>query len=474
MLETFLRTIFRYHWRNKSFALINIFGFAVGLASCLLIGLYVFEEFSYDRFHEKADQIYRVVISHTNSGEVRAVIPGPLMAQAKDDIPEVLDMARHVWYWVPKIGRLNETNPEDESGLIRAKMRFVDPGFMRMFSFEVLRGDPNGLETPAGIILTETTANKIFGDEDPLGQPLNIPVYPEAHVVAIVADPPKQSHLQFDGLMPVDVSLNEYWWDHWNRESMNGYLLLQEGADVDAVAQKMLGFMNEHHDEGSQIPVLQPLPDVHLGSSHVAYDGLNTDKNDATRVYVLFVIAVMILLIAAFNFINLSCAQAAKRAREVGIRKVAGAGIIHLRTQFLVESIIMTMIATCIALVVLQIALPYMDVFLGKSVAFSLLDQPFLILYLFGIAVVIGLITGLYPAVLLSRFMPASVLKGELASGRRGTGLRRVFVTAQFAISVALIFCALVVTGQVRFMMNRDVGFNRDRIVAINPEKNSR
>lgn len=474
MLKLFFKTAFRSHVRNKYYTFINICGFAIGLASCLLISLYLVEEFSYDRFHDKAGQIYRVVTTFEGGNEQQATVPGPLIVMAKKEIPEVLDMARHVWYWERKIGRLNAANPDDESGKIEARMRFVDPGFLRMFSFDIISGDPNGLENPSGIVLTESLAATLFGDEDPLGQALSIPAYPDAFVAAIVADPPKQSHLQFDGLMPVDISINPYWWDHWDHRSMNGYLLIREGADLEKVEAQLLAMKQKHGFESPDIPVLQPLTDIHLGSSDVLYDGLNTDKNDATRVYILSVIGIMILLIASLNFINLSSTRAVRRAREVGIRKVIGATITQLRLQFLGESVIMTMIATAIALVILEAALPYMELFLGRSVEFSLFNNPAIIAAFFGIAIIIGVFTGLYPAMVLSRFRPSVVLKGEYHSGKKGMTIRSIFVTVQFAISVVLIFCALVVTGQVGYLMDRDVGFNRDQVISIYSQDNSR
>jgi putative ABC transport system permease protein len=474
MLKTFLKTAFRYHVRNKYYTLINTIGFAIGLASCLLISLYLVEEFSYDRFHEKAGQIYRVLIQNEDSGKRQAVVYGPMIAMAKENIPEVLDMARHVWYWERKIGRLDAANPDDESGKIKASMRFVDPGFLRMFSFEVIRGDPNGLENPNGIVLTESFAKTLFGEEDPMGEALSIPAYPEAFVATIIADPPKQSHLQFDGLMPVDISINPYWWDSWIHVSMNGYLLISENADLEKIEAQLLSMQKKHGLEGNDVIKLQPLTDIHLGSSDILYDGLNTDKNDATRVYVLCVIGIMILLIASLNFINLSTARAVGRAREIGIRKVIGANIGQLRIQFLGESILMTLTATAIALVILQETLPYMDLFLGRSVEFNLFDNPYVITALFGVAVFVGGITGIYPAIVLSRFRPTVVLKGELQSGKKGTAIRNSFVVVQFAISVALIFCALVVINQVDYLMERDFGFNRDQVVSIHPENNAR
>ncbi|MCP4633306.1 MAG: FtsX-like permease family protein [candidate division Zixibacteria bacterium] len=474
MLKAFFKTAFRYHIRNKYYTFINIFGFSIGLASCLLISLYIVEEFSYDRFHEKAGQIYRVLISFEDSGERQATIPGPMISMAKEEIPEVLDMTRHVWYWERKIGRLDAVNPDDESGKINARMRFVDPGFLRMFSFDIVRGDPNALEDPSGIVLTESFAATLFGEEDPLGQALSIPAYPDAFVAAIVADPPKQSHLQFDGLMPVDVSINPYWWDHWDHRSMNGYLLIRENADVEKIEAQLLSMLRKHGYESMDIPVLQPLTDIHLGSSDILYDGLNTDKNDAIRVYILCVIGIMLLFIASLNFINLSSARAVRRSREVGIRKVIGAKVTQLRLQFLGESVIMTLIATAIALVILQEALPYMELFLGRSVEFSLLDNPAIIGIMFGVAIVIGALTGLYPAVMLSRFSPSVVLKGEYRSGIKGSMIRSIFVVVQFAISVALIFCALVVTNQVGYLMGRDVGFDRDQVITVHPENNAR
>ncbi len=474
MLKTFFKTAFRCHIRNKYYTFINIFGFAIGLASCLLISLYLVEEFSYDRFHEKAGQIYRILIQFEDSGERQAVVPGPLITKAKEEIPEVLDMTRHVWYWEKKIGRLDAANPDDESGKIKARMRFVDPGFLRMFDFDVLRGDSNGLENPNGIMLTESFAATLFGEEDPLGKALSIPAYPDAFVAAIVADPPKQSHLQFDGLMPVDISINPYWWDSWDRRSLNGYLLVRENADLKKIETQLLSFQHKYGYEPRDIPVLQPLSDIHLGSSDILYDGLNTDKNDATRVYILCVIGIMILLIASLNFINLSCARAVRRAREVGIRKVIGSSVTQLRLQFLGESVIMIVIATAIALIILEATLPYMELFLGKSVEFNSFDSPDVIGALFGVAIVIGVLTGLYPAIVLSRFRPTAVLKGEFHSGKKGAAIRSIFVVAQFTISVALIFCTLVVTNQVGYLMDRDFGFNRDQVISIHPEDNAR
>ncbi len=468
MLRNFFVVALRQLARNKIYSLINILGFAIGLAVTILISIYVIDDYSYDRFHEKRDRIYRLLTfdaTETIGGLGYAITAGPLVAAINENIPEVEAAARATSFGRVGMRRVDENLPDDAGFDITGRVLVTDPEFLEIFSYDLIQGNPEtALTANDEILLGEELAHALFGDDDPMGQQVTTPFGITARVTGIIETPPLNSHRQFDCIIKLNPEQNPVWWDSWENLMLNGYILLAEDADPQVAEEKIIRLAHDNGFADVFTPGLQPLLDVHLGSSDLKYDA-NFGKNDIKNVYAMTVIAIMVMLIASFNFINLTSARAPKRAREVGMRKVVGAGKHQLLLQFLGESILTTLVAMCIALVIAQLLLPFLEDFLNKQLDFSFLDYPWLIISLVLGSALVGFIAGLYPSMVLSGFSPIKVLKGQFKSTSQGILLRRILVVGQFAVSIALIVGVMIVLGQIRYLQTVNMGYNRDQVV---------
>ena len=468
MFKNYLKIAWRNIKRQKVYSAINIIGFAVGLSISLILFFFVLDDLTYDRFHEHFSSIYRVGQFSKTDARLHAIISGPLIPASIEEIPEVIAGARISLFGRQPIQRADQAQADNsDQNAVRALTLVTDPGFFDVFSFKILKGNASSLSTPNGVFLTPKIASALFGEEDPVGQPLLLRPVENAQVAGIVEAPPSNSHIQYEIIVPLRVELNPLWWDTWDNQALAGYIRLHAEADASAVEEKITRLAHAKGYPEMLNPKLQPLKDIHLHSKDYYYDTRNFGKSDMSVVYLMSSIGLIILLIASINFINLSSARAATRAREVGMRKVVGSKRWQLIIQFLGESIFITLIAMVIACVFLQLALPQLEGFMGKTLKINILNNPLRMLALLAVAVIIGILSGLYPALILSAFKPIRILRGEFRSGRSGFLMRRVFVVFQFAITIALFVGLSIVMVQIKYLQSFNFGYNRENVLVI-------
>ncbi len=454
MILNHLKISIRHIRRQKGYSFINIAGLAIGLAGFLLIGLWIADEMSFDRFHEKKDRIFRV-LNKVSSGDL---IPSPTYALApalKEEYPEVEESSR-VWPFAASLVRYGDKAFEED------RICLADPGFLRMFTFPLLMGDPaTALADKSSIVLTASTARKYFGEADPLGKVLRLDQYAsDFGVTGVVADVPGNSHIQFDLLARVE-HLGEDRLTRWEEWTGPTYVLLRPGVTAGAFTDKIADIYLRHASPtATYVPVLQPLTDVRL----------NETGRSAGRQRVVFFsfVAVFILVMACVNFMNLSTARSAQRAKEVGLRKVVGARRPQLVRQFLGEAFLTSALAMALALVLAETALPQFNRFAGKSL--TLLSGAGLPLFLTLLLIVAatGTLAGSYPAFFMSSFSSVETLvRKRPGPGGRGSSVRKALIVFQFAISVGLITCTLAAARQLRHIQTMDIGLDRENIVVV-------
>jgi len=473
MFRNYLKSAWRNIRKNKLFSAINILGLSIGIALCFIIMLYVQDELSYDRFNKNADDIVRVVFqANINGGKINEANVMPPVAQAmKNDFPEVQNATRLVQYGASKITYKDKTFKEDQ-------FAFVDPNFFRIFTLPLIEGDAKtALLEPHTVVITKATAEKYFGKEDPLGKTLGFNNNTESYkVTGVIDNVPSNSHFHFDVFGSM-TGWNDSKSDSWMRSDFFTYLLLKPGTDYKKMELKFPGMVEKYM--GSQIQkemgislsqfrtkgnelgfALQPLTSIHL-YSHTS--GEIEAGGNASYVYIFGGIAIFMLIVACINFINLATAGASKRAKEVGVRKVAGSGRFQLIRQFLSESLLITMLALIIAFVLVQLALPSFNNISGKHL--NLDAKPLLSFIALGLLV--GLIAGIYPAFYLSSFKPIEVLKGKLTANNKSFGLRSSLVVFQFFISVSLMISTIVVYQQMKYIQNKKLGYDKEQVLTI-------
>jgi len=471
MFKNYLLVAFRNIFRQKIYSFINIFGFAIGLAVCLIMSFYVIDDLTYDRFHEDAEHIYHLLTVDNSDAEGAlsySITSGPLVVNMAENIPEVEAATRITSFGGVNIRRPveGEAGEEDEGYQVRTLV--VDADFFNVFGFEILAGNSDTpLEDLNGVYITPEVAENLFGDEDPLGQPLEAVNGQNGYVAGIVQECPVNSSIQYEVILPLDIQINPVWWDSWENLALTGYFRINENADPAVVKRKLIDYASERGFAEVFAPDMQRLLNVHLGSGHLRYDFMNFNKNDKIKVYTFGIIAILVLIIASINFINLSSARAAKRAREVGIRKVVGGNKRQLFQQFLGESVLITLIAVIIALIIFEISLPYLNNFLQKDLHLDLLENYHYTISIFLISILVGVIAGIYPAIILSGFNPVTVIAGSFQSSSKGVLLRRILVVGQFAVSIALIISVFIVLDQIQFMNSVDLGYSRDNVMVV-------
>lgn len=476
MLSNYFKIAFRNLIKYKSFAIINITGLAVGIASCVLILLFVTDELSYDRFHSKADRIYRV---HTEgrlaANEFRmAVSPAPLAFTVLEEFPEVEAVTRFRNYGYPVFRHGDKAFSEE-------KVYWADSTFFNVFDATFLEGNPEtALNKPDAIVLTESMRKKYFGDEPALGKIINSDRRNDFIVTAVIEDFPHNSHFHPDfleSLMRYQDSMN----DRWVSNNFYSYVVLKEGTSIEQFEEKLEELVLKYaapqieqfagtsfeklREQGAAYRFkAQPLTSIHL-YSELEYDV--EANSDASYVYIFSIVAVSILLIACINFMNLSTARSTTRAREVGIRKTMGSTKVKLVTQFLVESVMLTLIAVVLAIVIIKLLLPAFNGIAGKNLDFSIFDNLVSLPAIIGFAIVVGIIAGLYPAFVLTSYMPVNVLRGNTSMKGRGAWLRSGLVVFQFGISVILFVGTFVVYNQLEFIQDKNLGFNKEQLLII-------
>jgi putative ABC transport system permease protein len=468
MIRNYFKIAFRNLWRHRVFSFINVLGLSVGMSACLLIYLYVSFELSYDRYHTKGDRIFRVVTNIKTPTDTLdwSSASIPMSPAMKKDFPEVEKFVR-IEPNSLLVSRGDTKFQED-------KLAFADSSFFSIFSLPLVKGDPDkALIAPWQVVLTETSAKKYFGTAEPVGQTLYLTGsrFP-ATVTGVMKDFPDNSHFKYDILISMPTwtqKINPGLDDQW--EGFNGfaYVLLHDAKDAPGLKAKLPAFIDRHIGKDLQKAQmtftldLEPMTSIYLRSKRGA-----PESGSLSNIYIFSVIAVFILLIASINFINLATARSAERAKEVGIRKVVGAGRRQLTGQFLGESVLLCMISFLVAVGLCALLLPLFNQLSGKTISHGIFEHVSTIGILLLIAIAIGLFAGIYPALVLSGFRPISVLKGSFSSGKKGILLRKGLVVSQFVISIALITGTLVVYSQLTFMRSQDLGFRKEQQLAIN------
>ncbi len=453
MFGHFLKLAWRNMRKRWGYTLINVLGLAIGVACCLLIFLWVRFELSYDRFHASAREIYRVVSEHRSpGGEINYGLtsPAPLGAVLKDNYPEIIDSARALsadW----KMGTGTER--------FEVSTWFTDPAFLDMFTFDFVLGSPaTALADPNSVVLTQTSARKQFPNTDPLGKTIlggqNTPLT----VTAVIKDIPPNSHLDIDAIVPLAITEEGNSLTEWRGYNYRTYVQLQKGSSGSDVQQKVRHVL-ENYMPGTRTTIrLQALTEIHLFD--LEGGGL------ITYIYVFSIMALFVLLIACFNYMSLSSAKASVRAKEVGVRQVMGARREQLIGQFLGESSLLAFFATALALGLAQALLPIFQRLAGREIAVS--HSLGTLGLAAGIAAFTGIVSGSYPALVLSRAKPSGIFKGIFRSGRGGILFRKLLVIAQFSLSIFFIFATFVIGKQIHLLRNKDLGYDKENIICLN------
>jgi ABC-type antimicrobial peptide transport system permease subunit len=454
-----IKVTLRNMLRHKGYAFLNIFGLAAGMACCILIGLWVLDELNYDRFHENAASICRVESNQNFGGRILHIYwtPFPLGPALKAEIPEIAASTRAQNLSAQLIRYEDKAFEEYD-------VWAVDPSFLKMFTFPIIKGDhETALSGTSSLVMTEGLAAKIFESANPLGQVITMGRSSDFTITGIIKDIPRNSSLQFDALIPFkfldSIGATN---DNFTDNQTFTWVQLNTGVSAEKVSTKISGFIRQKVARSLMVLELLPLTKVHL----FTYSGY--EKNLAVQsVYLFSIIAVIVLVIGSINFMNLSTAASANRAKEVGLRKVVGAFRAQLIRQFYSESLLFAFIALGLAVAAVSMVLPAFGSLAGKEMSWNSTGAGVLVLGLAGIALVTGLVSGSYPALFLASFLPVNTLKGKLKSGAGNTVFRRTLVIVQFFLSAALIIGTAVVSKQMSFIKNRNLGWSKEQVVAI-------
>ena len=468
MFNNYLKIALRNMAKQKAFSFINIAGLAIGVACCLLILLYIQHELSYDKFHAKANEIYRIALhgkigdSPINWATTTAQV-GPLMI---NEFPEVVDAVRF------KYPDKNVFSYKDKRFFEFAPL-YVDHSFFNIFSFRLIKGNPKtALKAPFSLVMTQEIAKKYFGDDDPIGKIVTVNNNENFRVTGIIEKPPSNSHFTFDILASFETlyQTTPQEVDGWIYWAYQTYLLLQPGTNFQALEAKFNDFIEKHignmlRQIGAEHTwYLQPLTSIHLHSHLSCELGANSDIR---YIYAFAAIALFILLIACMNFMNLSTARSANRAKEVGIRKVLGSIRSKLILQFLGESLILAVTALVVALFIVWLVLPYFKNLTDCNVQLHQFAMPWLLTGLSFITIFVGIISGSYPAFYLSRFQPVKVVKGDILKSPKNLWFRSLLVVSQFTISIALIIGTIVIYNQLNYMRTKKLGFQKEQMLVL-------
>ena len=476
------RSYFKMGWRNlsknKGLFAINITGLAMGIATCVIIMLFVVDELSYDRYNEKADRIVRVVLKGKVNGEIikEAVTPAPVALTLKNEFPEVAEATRLRRSGSPKITYKSATYRNSD-------LAFVDPNFFRVFTLTFLQGDPKtALVEPHTIVITKAEALKYFGDEDPINKLLEFKDSGEQFkVTGIIENVPANSHFHFDLFASME-GLTHAKENNWMTSNYFSYLVLSERIDLKefeaklpAIIKKYMGPQVEQigmtfekfRENGNEIGLFaQPLTDIHLYSDFDNQSELEAG-GDVKLVYMLGAVAIFMLLIACINFMNLSTARATKRNKEIGVKKVLGSQRIQLIHQFLTESFISTAVAMTLAVLLVVLALPLFNQLSGKNLEANFLLNSKVLMALFSLGILITFLAGTYPAFFLSSIRPISALKSKITTGGRNKSIRSALVVFQFVVSAGLILSIIIINQQMSYIQNKEIGYDRDQLLVL-------
>jgi len=453
MFQNYIKVAFRHIKRRKVYSFINILGLTIGMACFLLIGLWVKDELSFDRFHQKKERIYRV-LNRLSDDSTEFNITYALGPALKAEYPEVEEACR-VCTWYGSHVRYQDNI------YVERNIYLSDPNFFRIFSFPFVKGNPEtALSDQYSLVITEQTAQKYFGKEDPMGKVLNLSQWDDDFTVTgVIENIPMNSHLRFDIMGRIEF-LGEDRLARWEEWSGPNYILLQPDVSPEEFETKITDIYKKNvGPETAYVPELQPLTRVHF------YEPGRPGR--VRKVTMFSVIALFILVMACINFMNLATAQSSKRALEVGMRKVIGAQRRQIIRQFLGEAVLIAFFALILALIAVEMILPYFSQFTGKSLTLISDMNISLVFTLLLITLGTGILAGIYPALFLSSFRPAQVLKSQLFSKNRGSPIRKILIVVQFSISVGLIVSTFLVSQQLRYIQKKDLGLDRDHIIGL-------
>ncbi len=469
MFKNYLKLAYRHFRKHKAYSFINVFGLALGMACCILMLLYVQDELSYDKFHNNAERIFRVVCDETNEGQARHLTNtyAPLAPRLLAEFPEIERVVRLFPYNATVALGAEKRFQEN-------RFLFTDSTVFEVFSFDFLQGDPRtALREPNAVVVTAATAQKYFGDENPLGKILAVEQH-DFKITGVLKNVPHNSHFDFDflaNLNGVNAIMGTWVLQRgWYWPPMYTYVMLPSAAAAPAIESRLAEFGRKHlHADLAlrQTLHLQPLTDIHL---HSDLENEIAPTSNIAYVYIFSAIAAFILLIACINFMNLATARSASRAREVGLRKVVGAQKLQLMKQFLGESFFYAVLALLLALTLVELFLPVFNTLVGKQVAMRYAGNWIVAVGLLALTLIVGMMAGSYPAFFLASFRPLQVLQGKILTGSGGRSplrIRAILVVAQFIISIGLIAVTMIVHAQLRFIQDKRLGFDKERLVVI-------
>jgi putative ABC transport system permease protein len=469
MLRNYLKIAFRSLWRSKGHSFINIFGLSLGIACCVLISLYVFDEWTFDTFHSNAARIFRVYAREDwgeNQQFESATTPFPMGPALKENLPEVEAQVR-----------INKINTQVRVGdqQFNDVVNIVGQDFFRVFDFKIEKGEgENVLSNASNVVLANWAARKYFGDADPIGKVISLQLgetFEDYTVAAVTQDMPTNSSITYY-IAISDLNFPKLYNERtltsaWFNISPETYVMLREGVEAKTVEAKFPSLFRtilgeEDYRNSKYAPGLQPLTSIHLDTSYPVGDAQVSDPKYS---YILSAIALLILVVGCINFVTLSVGRSLQRAKEVGIRKVVGAQRNQLITQFIGEAVIVTSISTVIGVVISLASLPMFNEMAGKNLAFPF--DGFLLTVIGSLLVIIGMIAGSYPAFVLSGFRPIAILKGAASSGSNKQALRQALVGVQLVLSIFLISSTLVMRNQLEFLQNKNLGFNKEQMAVV-------
>jgi putative ABC transport system permease protein len=461
MIKTYFKIAWRNLIRNKAFSLINIVGLAFGLACCLLLVLYLNHELSYDKFHVNADRIVRVIMEYKigDGGNKGNFTSSKVFPEFKRKFPEVKDGVR-------MSGSSSRLVKYGDKVLLENDFIFVDSTFFNVFDFKLINGAANGvLKAPKMVVLTQSAAKRFFGNENPVGKTLLLGSKQEPYqVTGVSEDCPTNSQIQYSMVASIS-SFGELQEERYSDANYSTYLLMNSPASMQTLQNKINGLMKAENEK-AEFKVnfeLEQFSKIHL---HSPYDAFIPNSN-MNYIYIIMGVALLILMIACFTYINLSTARSAERAREVGIRKVSGAFRLQLFWQFISESLVVTVVAVILSFLLMIVLLPSFNALAGTSLVHQQLMNPSVLAVAVLFVAVIALLAGSYPALMLSAFQPVKVLKGAFKNTGSGTALRKGLIVFQFVISAFLIISTFVIKSQLQFIQQKKLGYNRDNVVVL-------
>ena len=476
MFKNYFKIAYRNILKQKTYSVINIFGLALGLAACILVGLYIWQDLHYDNYHNNSDRIFRLTMqtiapTYTNH---MAETPALVAPNLEQNFPEIDKISRIYFSSDNLITYESKKFYEDE-------IIFADEDFFEMFSYEVLQGNPNILlNNKNSVVITRKMADKYFGTESPIGKTFNFNNRVDLEITGVIENVPVNSHFTFDMVatyatlveLPVGNSL-EQWGMTFGSYT---YVMLHPGTDIDRFVNKVNPFLTEKMEKSDNVyksVVLQSIESIHIFSD--LDDEINPNSS-VTYMLILGSISLFILILACINFVNLTTARAVKRAREIGVRKVFGAFKLQLVRQFLGESILITLIALGFAFVLVELFIPSFSQLIGTTLVYSCFTNLPILMAIILTSLLIGLLAGLYPAFVLTHYQPALVMKGATKQGKSGSAiLRKSLVLFQFSISIILIIFTILINQQINFMRGFDMGFDKEQVVVLKtPERMSR